>query len=203
MKNVSRKIQHKGELVTKSFAEYGSIVHLFLQYIPKFNSADYSYLKRMVQYDFSVKVPSFDIIDEAFSEAMSILKKKSLKFLWEDQHNFRELNLAGVLDPEQFPDVGKYIDQAYFYGRLDFLSLTDEKALIIDFKTNSRVPTSEQSMEPSHLVQMAIYIGLMHNAFPDREVTSAILWTKTATLMRVSNKMAFKALREHFNKSSS
>jgi ATP-dependent helicase/nuclease subunit A len=62
-------------------------------------------------------------------------------------------------------------------GTVDRLLITDEKILILDFKTSRNVPERTEHIPPSHMRQMAAYAAALEVIFPRRKVEAALLYT--------------------------
>ena len=79
-----------------------------------------------------------------------------------------EVDIAGLLLVH-----GKNVEVA---GRMDRLSITPERVILVDFKTG-RPPANPQDVPTQHLAQMAVYDALLRDLYPGREIVSAIIWT--------------------------
>ncbi len=62
-------------------------------------------------------------------------------------------------------------------GTVDRLLVTDERILVIDFKTGRRVPGSIEAVPHHHVVQMAAYAAALGVIFPGRTIEAALLYT--------------------------
>ena len=68
-------------------------------------------------------------------------------------------------------------------GQVDRLLVTPDRVLVLDYKTN-RPPPAEATQVPAlYLRQMAAYRAVLAQAFPDRPVECALVWTFGARLM--------------------
>lgn len=74
-----------------------------------------------------------------------------------------------------------------YAGVIDRLALSQDRALIVDFKTNRPPPEGPEGTAPEYLAQMALYRTLARQAFPGRPVEAAILWTEAPRLDRLSD----------------
>ena len=70
--------------------------------------------------------------------------------------------------------------------------------LIVDFKTTPKIPSSVKAVDLQILSQLELYSRILRNAYPSHEMVSAILWTKTATLMRIPQAITDAALNNLF-----
>jgi ATP-dependent helicase/nuclease subunit A len=71
-------------------------------------------------------------------------------------------------------------------GQIDRLVVTDERVLIVDYKTLRPPPASESDVAPVYLRQLAIYRAALARLYPGREIRCALLWTEGPRLMPVS-----------------
>lgn len=74
-------------------------------------------------------------------------------------------------------------------GRIDLLHADSEKITIVDYKTDRHVPADASSIAPDYLAQMAIYRMLASQALQSASVDCYILWTETAAMMRVPDRL--------------
>ncbi|MDB5664054.1 double-strand break repair helicase AddA [Cypionkella sp.] len=68
-------------------------------------------------------------------------------------------------------------------GTIDRLLIAPDHILAVDFKSNHRVPTSPTETPEGILRQMAAYAEALRQIYPAHRIDTAILWTRTATLM--------------------
>ncbi|WP_160000083.1 double-strand break repair helicase AddA [Roseomonas sp. 18066] len=68
-------------------------------------------------------------------------------------------------------------------GQVDRLLVTDDRVLVLDYKTNRPPPSEVKDVPPLYLRQMAAYRALLRQAFPGRAVECWLLWTWSATPM--------------------
>jgi ATP-dependent helicase/nuclease subunit A len=67
-------------------------------------------------------------------------------------------------------------------GTVDRLLVTDEKILVVDFKTGRKAPVTTAEIPAAHLRQMASYMSALQVIFPDRTVEAALLYTAAPVL---------------------
>ncbi|MFC3182234.1 double-strand break repair helicase AddA [Cypionkella sinensis] len=68
-------------------------------------------------------------------------------------------------------------------GTIDRLLIGPDHILAVDFKSNHRTPTSPAEVPEGILRQMAAYASALAQIYPSHRIETAILWTRTATLM--------------------
>ncbi|HEY6918423.1 MAG TPA: double-strand break repair helicase AddA, partial [Tabrizicola sp.] len=119
--------------------------------------------------------------DSALSEARLVLQHPDLAPL------FGPDSLAEVAVTAPFGD-------RILAGSIDRLILSDDRVLIIDYKSNAVVPTGPEAVPEGILRQLGAYAHMLAQVYPDRRVETAILWTKTPSLMRVDPDIVRNAL---------
>jgi len=80
------------------------------------------------------------------------------------------------------------------HGVIDRLILAPNHVLAVDFKTNALVPDTVADCPDGLLRQMGAYAHALGQLYPDRRIETAILWTRTATLMRLPHESVSAAL---------
>ncbi len=68
-------------------------------------------------------------------------------------------------------------------GSIDRLIVEGDRVLAVDFKSNQVVPASASGVPEGILRQMGAYAAALAQIYPGHSVETAILWTRTATLM--------------------
>ena len=120
------------------------------------------------------------------AEARAVLTKPSLAPLWSPDA------LVEVEISAELPDLsGRRIT-----GAIDRLIGGPGRVLAIDFKSNATVPARPEDTPDGLLRQMGAYAAALSRIYPDRPVETAILWTRTATLMRLPHDIVRRAFQE-------
>ncbi|PCI31839.1 MAG: double-strand break repair helicase AddA [Alphaproteobacteria bacterium] len=70
-------------------------------------------------------------------------------------------------------------------GQVDRLVVTDDKILIVDYKTNRPPPKDVAHVSRLYLRQMAAYRAVLSDIYPDKTITCMLLWTDVARLMEL------------------
>ncbi len=79
-------------------------------------------------------------------------------------------------------------------GTIDRLMVEPERVLCVDFKSNRTIPTAPETVPDGILRQMGAYAAALSQLYPDRRIETAILWTRTATLMSLPAALTTAAL---------
>jgi ATP-dependent helicase/nuclease subunit A len=87
-------------------------------------------------------------------------------------------------------------DDMVVNGSVDRLVITPDEVLILDYKTNRPPPLRVEDVAQVYLNQMAAYRALLQNAWPDRPVRCALLWTDGPRLMEIPEQALDQALQE-------
>ncbi len=88
--------------------------------------------------------------------------------------------------------AGTLVNGRSVTGRLDRLKVTNEGIWLLDYKTDRSTTESKSD----YVRQMAAYVHLLSEAFPDRPVTAALLWTHTGNLEILQEAVLTAALQE-------
>ncbi|MEM6741018.1 MAG: double-strand break repair helicase AddA [Pseudomonadota bacterium] len=107
--------------------------------------------------------------------------------------------LAPLFAPSALSEVGvtarlAELGTRRLSGQIDRLLVCDDRVLAVDFKTNTVVPETPSDVPEGLLRQMGAYAAALAEIYPDRCVETALLWTKTAALMRLPAALTAAAL---------
>ncbi|WP_428513734.1 double-strand break repair helicase AddA [Roseovarius sp.] len=121
--------------------------------------------------------------------------------LAEAQAVLTQENLHMLFTPEALAEVpvSAHIDALggrRIHGTIDRLIVTPEKILAVDFKTNAVVPATPADVPSGLLRQMGAYAHALQQIYPDRAIETALLWTRTATLMPLPHDLVTQALAD-------
>ncbi|WP_347400411.1 PD-(D/E)XK nuclease family protein [Sphingomonas paeninsulae] len=99
-----------------------------------------------------------------------------------DDPAFADVFAEGALAEAPIAGV---VDGVVVSGVVDRLIVTDATVTIVDFKTG-RVPRGADAVPVHHLRQMAAYVAVVAQIFPDRAVSAALLYSAGPVLHRLS-----------------
>ena len=86
------------------------------------------------------------------------------------------------------------IDGTAISGRIDRLVITPERVLVVDYKTNRPAPERIEAADPAYVLQLALYVAVLTQLYPDRPVEAALVWTDGPRLMPVPPSLMDAAL---------
>ncbi|MCP4382662.1 MAG: double-strand break repair helicase AddA [Hyphomicrobiales bacterium] len=100
---------------------------------------------------------------------------------------FDQAEFASVFAPGSRAEVevAGRIGAARLSGRVDRLAITDDRVLVVDFKTNRPAPTSVADVPHDYVMQLALYVTILERLYPNKAVEAAILWTDRPALMAI------------------
>ncbi|WP_264375857.1 UvrD-helicase domain-containing protein [Wolbachia endosymbiont (group B) of Sphaerophoria taeniata] len=144
---------------TDSYAR-GLIIHSILQYMPKIEK---DRRKNWVR-KYLDSINTSEDKDEIYSKILTFNEKYDYLF---DLEGKSEIPLSGTID-------GKPV-----LVRLDRLCITEDKAIIIDYKSHHKVSISSSNEIKK---QMLIYKTLVQEVYPDKQVECVVIWMEDLTL---------------------
>jgi ATP-dependent helicase/nuclease subunit A len=121
---------------------------------------------------------------ELLAEASRVIGAPDLAFLFSDS------TLAEVPVTADLPELGG----RRLHGVIDRLIISPDRVLAVDFKSNAVVPATAGQTPDGLLRQMGAYAHVLARIYPERRIDTAILWTKTATLMPLPQDLVTEAL---------
>jgi ATP-dependent helicase/nuclease subunit A len=135
-------------------------------------------------------------IEEREVAARRFLGLPTHRLAAEEQDEIRRETLA-VLDHPDFaplfgpgsqaevPLVGLIGGHA-LSGQIDRLVVSEDRVLIVDYKSLRPPPATDDGVAPIYLRQLAAYQAALERIYPDREIRCALLWTEGPRLMPIS-----------------
>jgi len=164
-----------------SAMRFGTKVHLLLEHLPDVPPADRPAVAQALLSD-------LDVIDEnkaVWAEVETILTNPALASL------FAPDTLSEVALSAPSATLGKRL-----HGVIDKLLISEDRILAVDFKTNATLPKSAEQTPLGILRQMGAYSEALALIYPNHQIETAILWTKTASLMTLPHDLVMKAYQD-------
>ena len=168
---------------TETALQSGQLIHLLLEHLPTRPESDWPVLAANL---LSTTNQACGGVDTAalLAEATALLTKPELRKI------FIPEALAEVDVSAELPSL----DGRGIHGTIDRLVINKAEVLAIDFKSNVAVPAEVAHCPEGILRQMGAYAEALKQIYPDRKITMAILWTKSATLMSLPDGLLGDAL---------
>lgn len=161
-----------------SFAlKRGEAVHTLLQHLPAVDPAERDLAARTYLAHALPSGTRSNLVEQIISQVLHILDEQQFSFLF-GANARAEVGVAGQLRS----DDGIYSVS----GKIDRLCQLDSGLLIVDFKTNARVPEDVSQMPANYINQLSAYRALLRRSFPDTSIEAAILWVNASRMDRLS-----------------
>ncbi len=157
----------------------GVLIHQLLEILPTYEKARRPEKAKAILSGYA------QLADEEkemlLSEVLLILDDEEFGFLWADNSR-PEASLMGQIAVE-----GEILN---FSAQIDRLCVQSDRVLIVDYKSNRRIPASQDDIDPIYMGQMAAYRELVRAQYKNKDVTCGLLWTARPELMWLdSNKL--------------
>lgn len=154
------------------YFQRGLLIHSVLQFLP----TDASFSEQL------------KFIDTYLSKNAKGLSEKSVSEIKEELADLLKMpqcaTIFGSQSRAEVPIMGE-VDGRIISAQIDRLIVTDDKIIIVDFKTNRPAAENIESVKPTYLKQLKVYKQLLEKIYPNKAVEGYILWTNTANLMRI------------------
>ncbi|MFD0982281.1 double-strand break repair helicase AddA [Tropicimonas aquimaris] len=169
-----------GGLDTETAMLRGTRIHLLLEHLAPCPPADRPALASALLGP-EVSDPEHS---ELLRESLRILEEPDLEFL------FAPGTLAEVPLSASLPELGG----RRIHGTIDRLVIGAGHVLAVDFKTNALVPDVAEQTPLGLLRQMGCYAFGLKQVFPEHEIRTAILWTRSARLVHLPAALVHEAV---------
>ncbi len=158
----------------------GRQLHLLLEHLPLYRQPSWPAMARDL-----LAAAEDGLIEEdlapLLAEAQAVLGAPDLAFL------FAGDALAEV-------DITADIAGQRLLGTIDRLIVGPDRVLAVDYKSNATLPAGPEQVPEGILRQMGAYAAALAQIYPDRQIETAILWTRAAKLMTLPHGLVASAL---------
>jgi ATP-dependent helicase/nuclease subunit A len=155
---------------------YGNLVHKMLETLPMMHSDRWNGVLHTLAQGYDETVAQ-----AALREAIAVLDTPELAHVF-GKDALAEIPITAPLGTERL------------HGTIDRLLVSETDVLLVDYKTNRVVPDTPDRCPEGLLRQMGAYAAALAQVFPDHRIRTAILWTRTATLMELPDALITNAL---------
>ncbi|WP_112873045.1 double-strand break repair helicase AddA [Paracoccus endophyticus] len=152
----------------------GTRLHLLLEHLPGRERAEWPALTRAALAGAEGGLPGRAELAGLLAEAEAVIDAEPLAHAW-DPPGATVLREAALTAP--LPG-GRVLS-----GSIDRLIVTADRVTAIDYKSNEIVPDTPDGVPAGILRQMAAYRHALRAIWPGRPVETAILWTRSRSLM--------------------
>ncbi len=161
----------------------GRQIHRLLEHLPNYPQSEWSNIaEQLVVVEIDLVAPAEQA--RILQKAMKIIQNPDFS------HIFGPYSLAEVSVSAEISEL----DNRRIHGVIDRLVVTDGQILVVDFKSNQKVPASPSETPNGILRQMAAYLAALRQIYPEHTIELSILWTETAELMSLPHDIVRAAL---------
>ena len=157
----------------------GRIIHRLLELLPDIPDSEREKTADDLLYHLAPQTPP-DERARWGAETLQILNDQAFGDVFTSGSR-AEVSIGGLLPG----DPGK----RKVSGEIDRLVISEDRILIVDYKTNRPPPDNVANADPAYITQLAVYRALIQEIYPDRQVDCALLWTFAPKLMPVPDSM--------------
>jgi len=179
-----KALSGEGGLTEDAAKRRGHQIHLLLETLPATDPNHWTDIATQILGQ-GEDATTADELPALIDEARKVLTAPHLVWL------FSTDALLEVPVSADIPELGG----RRIHGTIDRLIISDTRILAIDFKTNAVVPHQPEACPEGILRQMGAYAVALAQIYPGREVEVAILWTRTASLMKLPRDIVIQALQ--------
>ena len=156
----------------------GTFTHLLLEQLPLLSPAQQIDYAKNAAKPYNVVLSDTEIYT-IIQATQAVLKHPDFSALFSSDSR-AEVSVSGEIN-------GQIVS-----GQIDRLVIKDNVVLIVDYKTGDTPPETPESIPVAYLKQMALYAALLRQIYPDHTIRTALLWTKTLTLMSLSENLLMR-----------
>jgi ATP-dependent helicase/nuclease subunit A len=152
-------------------AKRGTLVHRLLQVLPDVPPPErrevaVSYLKR------NAASASQSVHDALLKQTFDVLDNPDLSPWFDPAISRAEVPVMGKIElASGLRSVS---------GTIDRLVVSDERVVLLDYKTSAFVPQSLEQVSKDYITQMALYRHLVHLIYPDKFIDTVLIWTQAS-----------------------
>ncbi|MAM63410.1 double-strand break repair helicase AddA [Maritimibacter sp. UBA3975] len=182
-KSVAGALESASEADNDAAKRRGRQIHRLLEFLPDYPQAEWSHHATALL-AFGEDAADYAEVAALLDEVSRVLTTPALAPLF-SADALAEVEVSAPAGP----------DGVRIHGIIDRLIIEPGRICAIDFKSNQTVPGSPEDIPEGILRQLGAYEVALAPLYPDREITSAVLWTRSATLMDVPPGVAIRTFR--------
>ena len=169
----------------------GTLVHSLLELLPacpadKRKEVARLYLKKSSKALSASDLPAHDL-DSVIAGCLALLDDPRFAPLFGPTSR-AEVSIAGAVafGPDR---VMRKVS-----GQIDRLAVLPDRILVADYKTSLSPPKRIEDIDPTHVLQLALYRALLQSLYPDKPVEAFVLYTAGHSLWQVPDHLLDQAL---------
>lgn len=160
---------------------HGTFVHQLLEKLPQHPES--SWAKIAGQLAKANRPEPYSDFKSALQEASKVIQDPELSWVF-GPGSMAEVEISSPLEQTN--------DQI-IHGILDRIIIRDDHILVVDFKTNRRVPGELDDVPEGILRQLGAYRAMLKPLYPQHDIQTAIIWTASRDLMYLPDALVDQA----------
>ena len=80
--------------------------------------------------------------------------------------------------------IGYNDDDIPRIGRIDLLAMREGEVIIVDYKTDKKVPKSRSEIPEGYIKQLKFYADAIGKIYPQHKISTKILWIEELVMMQ-------------------
>ncbi len=164
----------------------GRLVHRMLQLLPEYPPPERDVAARRYV-ERAARFWSRGEQESLIAAVMQVLSHAELETVF-SAHGQAEVSIMGTLDLNG--------EERAVSGRIDRMAVSDDRVVLLDYKTNRAPPAELADVPFSHLAQLAIYREILKPLYPDRPIHCILVYTESARLMVLPEAALLRSLAQ-------
>ncbi|MFV0293013.1 MAG: double-strand break repair helicase AddA [Paracoccus sp. (in: a-proteobacteria)] len=165
---------------------YGTRLHLLLEQLPAISRTDWPVRSRDLLAGSEGGLPDDTMLERLLEDVSGVVDAPVLEEIFTPPEG--AIILSEVDLSVDLPGIGM------IRGIVDRLIVTSDQVNVIDYKSNATTPALSRGVPGGILRQMAAYRAAMRGIYPDRNITTAVLWTTTRQIMWLEDTLLDQAI---------
>lgn len=134
--------------------------------------------------------------EKRYDAALKFVEKNMPEISGQEQRQIVQSVIGVISAPEFAPlfspgsmaevPVSGVVDGRVINGRIDRLVVLKNDILIVDYKSNRKIPESAADIPEVYIRQTAAYKSLLEKIYPDKNVRCFLLWTEAPKLIDIT-----------------
>jgi ATP-dependent helicase/nuclease subunit A len=100
-----------------------------------------------------------------------------------------EPQFAALFAPGSLAEIplAAVVEGRVIAGTVDRIIVTQDRVMVVDYKTGRRVPHAAEHVSHHHVAQMAAYVSALRTIYPGKAISAALLYTQGPKLITLSD----------------
>ncbi|MDF2964629.1 MAG: uvrD [Rickettsiaceae bacterium] len=166
LKTMEEQQLTQSPLISRQATEYGTVIHRLLE--AYFTAKDLNFV---------INHPILEHLN--YKQVISVREKLSRVAELSEIKQLLKYNLKCEVT------VGMNDERNSTLGRLDLLAINNSEAVIIDYKTDSHVPSSVSDVPNQYQTQLKHYKQIITELYPEKIIRTKIFWFENLSFMEL------------------